>query len=148
MEQTNTLEDLANERANGSPSQKIAWTTALQSLPTLSPEKLCLLGKEMASPELARILGRFLGRESDPETALDQFFREVDESEEPLEEWFKALEVLSYFLESTPHRPSLGQALGYLHCSVAMAHTGSSFTTFPLTVETMLETYGFDGQAS
>jgi hypothetical protein len=93
-----------------------------------------------------RQLGRFLAREADAAAGLGAFLREVDESDEPLEEWLKAFEVMALFLDSTPHRPGLSQILGYLHCCQAVSHTGARYATFPMTVETMLETYGYSGE--
>ena len=139
------FEAVSEQRAKGAVSLKIAWRGALESLPALPADLLETLAPALPSPDTVRQFGRFLAREKNPAAALTAFFKEVDESDESLEEWLSAFEVLAYFLESTPHRPTLGEAVGYLHCCAAVAHTGARYASFPMTVETMLETYGYSG---
>jgi len=111
------------------------------------PTVMTRLSQAAPSPDTTRLLEQFLAREEDPTAGLQRFLEEVDESDEPLEEWLQAFEILAYFLESTSHRPSLTDALGYLHCCQAVSHMGARYATFPMTVETMLETYGYTGEA-
>lgn len=139
------IEEFATQRAHGSPSLKAQWQQALHNFPQL-PESLAKAILEvLTSPESARQLCAFVSREEDPTLAIETLFKEVDESNESLEEWMKAFEVFACFIDSTPHKPTLGMAIGYLHCCVSMAHTGSNYATFPMAVETMLETYGYEG---
>jgi hypothetical protein len=141
------IDQIANERAHGSPSQLLAWRGALECLPTLPTEERQTVLEVIQTPDTARLFGRFLSREKAPDEGLRYFLKEVDESDESLGEWMKAFEVFAYFLESTAHRPSLSKAIGYLHCCVSIAHTGSNYATFPMAVETMLETYGYTGES-
>jgi hypothetical protein len=144
---TQTLIDQISEtRAAGATSLRMAWQSALESLPALPDTLLAQIGPALPSPDATRHLARFLAREADPPAAVEQFLQEVDDSDESLDEWMLAFEVMAYFLDSTPHRPGLTQALGYLHCCAAVAHSGARYATFPLTVETMLETYGYAGE--
>ncbi|HSH09748.1 MAG TPA: hypothetical protein VK995_05135 [Oceanipulchritudo sp.] len=104
------------------------------------------LSEAAPSADTIRLLEQFLEREENPLEGINRFLKEVDDSDEPLEEWLQAFEILAYYLESTPHRPSLSTAIGYLHCCQAVSHTGARYATFPMTVETMLETYGYSGE--
>ncbi|MEX0326621.1 MAG: hypothetical protein AB3N33_11100 [Puniceicoccaceae bacterium] len=146
MQEKAKVEHIASGKSNGSPGQQLAWLNALESFPSLEGQNMDLLLEAIPSPENARKLGQFLSREEDHGPALEAFLKQVDESEESLEEWLKAFEVFACFIESTAHRPSLSQATGYLHCCATVAHTGSSYATFPMAVETMLETYGYKGE--
>ena len=145
MPQISLIDQIAETRANGASSLRIAWKGALQSLPELPDEMFKRVAMAIPSADTTRHFAHFLAREGDPLAAMETFFKEVDESDEPLEEWMSAFEVMAYFLDSTPHRPSLSQALGYLHCCAAVSHTGARYASFPMTVETMLETYGYAG---
>ncbi|MEX0331398.1 MAG: hypothetical protein AB3N64_08255 [Puniceicoccaceae bacterium] len=146
MQEKAKVEEIASGKSNGSPGQRLAWLNALETFPSLEGPNMDLLLKAIHSPEVARMLGLFLSRDEHSEPALAAFMEQVDESEESLEEWLKAFEVFACFIESTAHRPSLSQARGYLHCCATVAHTGSSYATFPMAVETMLETYGYKGE--
>jgi hypothetical protein len=148
MQDKAKIETMAARKSGGSPALLLAWKGALESLPALPGDSLELVTEAVPSPDTLRQLGRFLAREPEPGTGLKAFLKEVDDSPESLAEWLKAFEVFAIFLESTPHRPSLSQATGYLHCCVSMARTGSSYGTFPLAVETMLETYGYAGESA
>lgn len=146
MQDKAKLEAIAATKSMGSPGQQLAWMTALEAFVGLPMDDLEAVLGALPTPDLALSMGKFLAREEHPLEALRNFMREVDESRESLEEWLKAFEVFACFIESTAHRPTLGQATGYLHCCVSAAHTGSSYATFPMAVETMLETYGYSGQ--
>ena len=140
------IDQIAETRASGTSPLSIAWKSALESLPALPDDMFKAVAMAFPSADTARHFANFLAREEDPVTAMETFIREVDESDESLEEWMNAFEVMAYFLDSTPHRPSLRQTLGYLHCCAAVSHTGARYATFPMTVETMLETYGYGGE--
>jgi hypothetical protein len=146
MQDKATIQEIAEKRAHGSPSARAAWQNALESFPDL-PDNLSrtVLGA-IPSHESTRMLARFIARESDPERSVGTFLKLVDESPEPLQEWLKAFEIFALFIESTVHRPNLAQATGYLRCCVSMAGTSRQYTTFPMAVETMLETYGYTGE--
>lgn len=146
MQEKAKIEAIAAGKSQGSPGQRVAWLTALESFPAVAGTDMDILLAAIQGPDAARRLGLFLSRETDPEAALQAFLREVDESEESLEEWIRAFEVFACFIDSTAHRPTLGQATGYLHCCAAVAHLGSRYATFPMAVETMLETYGYSGE--
>ena len=139
MQDKELITEIARQKAGGSPSSEALWRHALDSFPDLFEPGLRLLLDGLHSPDATRMLGRFIAREPDPATSVRQFLREVDESSESLEEWLKAFEVFAFFIESTAHRPSLTNATGYLHCCAAASGTGTSYSTFPLAVETMLE---------
>ena len=145
MSSTEIIRKLARQQANGSESLRIAWEQALATLPPIQETQLESIARAAPSPLVARQLAAFLSREASPGQALERFFAEVAESEEPLEEWLAALSVLAGGIRSTAHRPDLHMAMGYLHCCEAVAHTGARYETFPMTVETMLETYGYEG---
>lgn len=147
MSSTEIIRKLARQRANGSESLRLAWEQALATLPPMQESQLEAIARAAPSPLSARQLAGFLSREQAPAQAVGRFFDEVAESEEPLEEWLKALSVLAGGLRSTAHRPDLRMAMGYLHCCEAVAHTGARYETFPMTVETMLETYGYEGSS-
>ena len=89
----------------------------------------------------------YLARESDPVRALQKLCHLVGESDEPLEEWLKAFEMFACIIEPTEHSPTLTQALGYLKCCHSVSYTGARYATFLMTVEVMLETYGYTGEA-
>ena len=99
------------------------------------------------SAECLQLFTVYLAREPDPEAALRHFLDLIADSDEPMEEWLRAFEVFSCFIESTEQVPTLTQALGYLKCCQSVSHTGARYATFPMTVEVMLETYGYTGQA-
>ena len=141
------INQFAEALSRGTASLKIAWKVALESLPALSTAEVETVALATPSPDCLRQFGQYLGREADPAGALSKFLQEVDESDEELKEWMKAFEVLACFLESTAHRPGLGSATGYLHCCQAVSHTGARYASFPMTVETMLETYGYAGES-
>ena len=146
MQDKAKIQDIASKRAHGSPAALAAWQNALEALPDLPDAELEIILEASPSHETIRFLGRFIGREEDPAEGIKAFLKEVDESTEPLSEWMRSLEVFALFIESTPHRPSLRQATGYLHCCVSLERTGSSYATFTMAVETMLETYGYAGE--
>lgn len=148
MQDKAKIDELAEYKSGGSPALLIAWKGSMESLPDLPEAPADLLIRGVPTPDILRQLGRFLSRETDPGASLQAFLKAVDESGESLEEWLSAFEVFAIFLESTAHRPNLRQATGYLHCCVSMAGTGSRYTTFPLAVETMLETYGYAGESA
>ena len=148
MQDKALIDIIANRKASPSPSQLAAWQNALGYFPDLPPEAMDPLLPALPSPEATRMLGRFIARELNPVQAVQQFLQQVDESNESIEEWLKAFEIFAYFIESTAHRPTLGQAIGYLHCCASMAHSGSRYATFPMAVETMLETYGYTGEGA
>ena len=107
----------------------------------LNPE----ITRAAPSPECLVLLETYLARESDPSSALQELFHQVEESDESLEEWLKAFEVFACIIEGTEHSPTLHQALGYLKCCHSVSYTGARYATFPMTVEVMLETYGYTG---
>lgn len=108
---------------------------------TLNPE----IARAAPSPECLRLLETYLSREEAGAAAISRLYELIGESDEPLEEWLKAFEVFACFIESTEHQPSLTQALGYLKCCQAVSYTGARYASFPMTVEVMLETYGYTG---
>ena len=136
---------IASDRSGGKGPLTQAWIKSLDGFPSLPEDAFERFARAMPNTETAQYFRNFLLRDPTPKEALAQFFAEVDESEETLEEWLNAFEVLAYYLESTPFRPALSKALGYLHCCAAVSHTGARYATFPMTVENMLETYGFSG---
>ena len=93
------------------------------------------------------MLEAYLARESDPGRAMQKLFHLVGESDEPLQEWLKAFEVFACIIEATDHAPTFTQALGYLKCCHSVSYTSARYATFPMTVEVMLETYGYTGEA-
>lgn len=138
---------LADERSKGAASLRLSWMHALEGMPDIKTDWIKQIGLSCPGPKALRQFSQFLARESDATTALETFFKEVDESEESLEDWMEAFAVLANGLEATRYRPTLLMALGYLHCCEAVAHTGAQYETFPMTVETMLETYGYEGES-
>jgi hypothetical protein len=146
MQDKATIHDIASKRAHGSPSALAAWQNALEPFPDLPGPELAIILEAAPSHETIRPLGRFIGREEDPAQGVRDFLKVVDESPEPLSEWMKSIEVFALFIESTPHRPSLRQVTGYLHCCLSLERTGTSYATFTMAVETMLETYGYAGE--
>lgn len=147
MNSTELIEKLAWSRSKGTASLHLSWTQALTAFPELPGSKLETIAKALPSPTSAREFAVFLSREDDPAKALDSFLADIDESESFLEEWLEAFEVLSTHLRGTAHRPTLTHAAGYLHCCEAVIDTGARYETFPMAVQTMLETYGYEGSA-
>ena len=147
MNSPDHLHKLANERAGGAESLRLSWLQALNSLPELDGETFELLARALPSPAATRQLAIFLSREADPAGAVQQFLTGVDESGESLEAWLSAFEAFTNYIRGTAHRPTLSQALGYLHCCEAIIESGPRYETFPMAVMTMLETYGYEGRA-
>ncbi len=139
---------LAAQRAGGAASLALAWRQALGMLPKMAKGDLERLARALPRPATARHLARMLAREPDATAAIQEFFREVDDSAESLEAWLEAFGVLGGWLENTAHRPGFTQALGYLHCCAAVVDSGARYATLPATVATMLETYGFNPSGS
>jgi hypothetical protein len=146
MKPSDVIEKLALERAQGAESLRLSWLQALNTLPDLPAETLEKIAAALPSPGTARHLGLFLSRETDPAAALEQFLAEIDDSCESLNDWFAAFEVFANYLRGTAHRPALSDAAGYLHCCEEVIDSGARFETFPMAVQTMLETYGYEGK--
>lgn len=139
------IEALSNERSRGTASLLLSWKQSLAALPPLPPEILRSLAMALPSPASARHLARCLSRELEPRRAVDELLQAVDESEEDLEDWLSGFSVFANFVEGTAHRPGLREAIGYLHCCEAVIESGPRYANFAQTVETMLETYGYEG---
>lgn len=140
------IDALATARAGGLASLYLSWKQSLATLPPLPADHLDRLALALPAPASARHLARFLSRESEPQSAVARFLEEVEASEEQLTDWLEAFAILARFLDNTLHRPSLSQAIGYLHCCEAVAHTGPRYATFAQTVETMLSLHGYAGE--
>jgi hypothetical protein len=141
------IDELAARKAGGAVSLLLTWKQALAVLPPLPGATLRTIALACPSPGAARQLGRFLAREGDPQGAVEELLRAVDESDETLESWLGALRAFAGYLDGTPQRPPLRKALGYLHCCQAMVQSGPRYETFPMAVETLLATHGFEGDA-
>jgi hypothetical protein len=141
------IEALSRQRSCRTASLFLSWKQALATLPPLSPDNLQKIATALPSPASARQLARFLSRENEPGQAVDGLLRAVDESEEDLEAWLSGFSVFAGFIDGTAHRPGLHEAIGYLHCCEAMIESGTRYATFAHTVETMLDTYGYEGDS-
>lgn len=140
------IEALSRSRSAEHASLYISWKHALAALPPLPAGDFETLATALPSPASARHFAAFLMRESDPQEAVAQFLKAVDDSEEDLPEWLSAFAVFARFIDQTAHRPNLTEATGYLHCCEAVIGSGVRYATFSQTAETMLATYGFDGE--
>jgi hypothetical protein len=145
MNTPDTIDKLAREKAGGAESLRLSWLQALQLLPDLPLECLETLARALPAPDTARQLAIFLARDPDPETVVSEFLADVDESGESLKDWLEAFGVFANFIKGTAHRPGFASAAGYLHCCEAVVASGSRYETFPMAVQTMLETYGYEG---
>jgi hypothetical protein len=139
------IDRLAKERAKGAASLLISWQQALAMLPPLPATQLRRIALACESPAATRQLARFLARESDPQAAIQALLETVDASDESLASWLSALATFADFLDGTPQRPPLRQALGYLHCCEVMIQSGPRYESFAATVQTLLNTYGYEG---
>jgi len=101
----------------------------------------------LPSPASARQLSLYLSREQNPAAALDELEDAAEDSGEDLRSWLQAFTTFAGFIDGTTHRPTLTQALGYLDCCQAVVESGKRYEDFPQTVETLLSTYGYDGNA-
>jgi hypothetical protein len=140
------IESLANKRSGGVASLYISWRQSLAAFPPLPPDVLQTLVMALPSPAASRHLAVYLSRETDPQQAVIDFLKAVDESDEDLKDWLAAFSVFANFIDSTAHRPNLTTAAGYLHCCEAIIQSGARYATFAQTAETMLSTYGYEGQ--
>lgn len=136
---------LAETRAHGSISLRMAWTHALADVPASSHHQLATLAAAFPSPTATRQFARLASREPDPPRAVTTFLHDVTESGQNLEDWLAALAILTTFLERTDRRPGLSAAAGYLHCCASLIESGPQYETFAGTVESMLELYGYNG---
>jgi hypothetical protein len=141
------IEALADKRAGGIASLGISWRQSLAVLPPLPPDILQNLVLALPSPGAARHLAGFLSREADPQRAVLDFLKVVDESDEDLEDWLAAFSIFATHIDGTAHRPNLTEATGYLHCCEAVIQSGPRYATFAQTTETLLDTYGYEGKA-
>jgi hypothetical protein len=140
------IEALAEKRAGGIASLSISWRQSLAALPPLPPDLLQRLALELPSPGSARHLAAFLSREADPQQAVLEFLKAVDESDEDLSGWLEAFSVFATHVDGTAHRPNLTEATGYLHCCEAVIQSGPRYATFAQATETLLDTYGYEGK--
>ncbi|NDV60882.1 hypothetical protein G0Q06_00280 [Puniceicoccales bacterium CK1056] len=147
MNPSDLIEKFALKKAHGAESLRISWLQALAALPDLPRGVLERVVVALPSPGATRQLALFLSREPDEAAALEGFLSDIDESGESLNDWLAAFEVFADHLRGTAHRPSLTDAAGYLHCCEEAIDSGSRYETFPMAVQTMLETYGYEGNS-
>lgn len=145
MQRTDIMNKLAREKAQGAESLRLSWQQALALFPELPVHALESLTRSLASPITARQLALFLARDPDPAAVVLEFLAEVDESGESLKDWLAAFGVFADFIKGTAHHPSFSSAKGYLHCCESLVASGPRYESFPLAVQTMLETYGYEG---
>lgn len=146
MQRTDIINKLAREKAHGAESLRLSWQQALALFPELPDETIEPLTRALGSPITARQLALFLARDPDPADVVREFLAEVDESGEFLQDWLAAFAVFADFIKGTAHHPSFSAARGYLHCCESLVASGPRYQTFPIAVQTMLETYGYEGR--
>lgn len=146
MNPPDLINRIARERSRGAESLRLSWLQALNTMPDLPEACLERVSGALPSPAAARALALFLSREPDPADSIERFLSGIEESGESLEEWLAAFDVFAHWLRGTAHRPSLTDAAGYLHCCEAVIDSGVRYETFPMAVQTMLETYGYEGR--
>jgi hypothetical protein len=141
------LSDILNLRAGGSPSATQLWTTAISHLHAskLASEKETLFAKEARLPRHLEDLAAFLGKGERTNAKADQLIHCADESIHPLADWLEALSVFRHWLRRSGRHTQIESALGYLECCDASVDSAPGLTDLPATVQTMLETYGYDG---
>lgn len=139
------IESLATARSKGSPSFYISWKQSIATLPPMAEERLLKIVSALPSPASARQLALYLSREKSPRAALQALEEMVDESEEDLASWLTAFTTFADHIDGSLHRPTLREALGYLDCCQAVVSSGRRYEDFPQTVESLLDTYGYDG---
>lgn len=142
----NQLDALARERSQAMPASFAQWRAVTEQLFAISEVHTSDLLFALPNARTGWGLLKLLSRELNPESALQEFIKSVDASEEPLSAWLAALEILLTHIDKTSHRPTLQQAAGYLHCSVSLVGTGTRYASFADTVRIMLETYGYEGR--
>lgn len=69
----------------------------------------------------------------------------ADESVHPLADWLEALSIFRQWLRLNGRHTQIESALGYLECCDASVYSAPGLTNLPATVQTMLETYSYDG---
>ena len=139
------IESLVAEKSEGAQSLRLLWKQAIASLHPLCGDNLPLLVTALPDPTAARLFAKYLSFESDPLFAAQQFLEEVDQSEQSLKDWLKGFQVLAAYLETRSTKASLASLCGYLHCCDAAARITPG-TAFPVIVETMLASHGFEGE--
>ena len=144
-------------RAGGSPAQAVLWSRAAQVLAESGLKTSVQVSLLKATPHpgaleaFASLLSRSLqNREKEDFLAADRLWQQVveviDDTEETLPAWLAAYEVFYRWTAAQGQSPDLNGATGYLHCSALAVGTGEAYQTFPTTVSTMLEAYGYAGE--
>ena len=138
-----TLRGLARRRARGFTTLEDQWELALGRLSStgLGNDEVRLLSESCTGPTMANRLARVM--RGDGRHAFSILAAYVDDSPRTLTEWLGAIDVFFRWLERQGRYARLNQALGYIHCCTA-ADPGRPLTD---TVQDMLETYGFAGDA-
>ena len=141
------LTEKLHQRAAGSPSATNLWSGALTRLHkcTLAHPKEDLFAREARNPRHLEDLAAFLGSGEVANRRADQLLRCADESDHAVGDWLEALSVFRQWLRQRGDRTPMEGALGYLECCDASVNSAPGLTDLPGTVQTMLETYGFDG---
>jgi len=144
-DQPDPIAALASQRSGGHPSQRLLWEQLLQNLASLGMPGWEDLASDIPSLGAGQSLLSLLRKDSRPQEAMAAFQEALKSSEERTADWLLGLEVLEHHLRSENAAVGLREALGYLECCAVVIESGPRYGTFPDTVRTMLETYGFEG---
>jgi len=158
MEVTRELTvEVVDRRAGGSPSQRLLWQRAHHAIAgtylaqTTQIQLLEAAPSPSALEAFATLLQRALAyREEIFDDAANRVWEHlveaIDDSEETLPAWLAALEVFFRWTEAKGLNPHLNGATGFLHCSALAVGTADHYPSFPVAVQTMLDTYGYAGE--
>ena len=151
------LESIIARRTGGSPAQLVLWRRVRDALVAtgLSVPTQAQLFEATPHPaalgSFITLLSRSLvNREQEDLAAADRLWQEVaeviDDTDESLPAWLAAYDVFYRWAEGQGKAPDLNGATGYLHCSAMAVGTSAAYESFPTTVGSMLNTYGYLGE--
>ena len=141
---------LIDTRGRGSPAQTLLWQRVVEAGVALEADRETIAEVLRQAPEPAGAQAFWTLSARHPTKDVGASWRAltlaVDESDETLAAWLRALAKFFEMTERDGQAPTLPGALGYLDCCAAAVGTGDRYTTFPATVEAMLDTYGYTGE--
>ena len=110
-----TVNDIIEKKAAGSPANKLAWSAAIEPHPVfLLPEALPIL-HAASRPSQISALADF-SRSMDAKSVMPALASATDVSDFTLSDWLESLEIIHAFLRRKGRNILLPQALGYVHC--------------------------------
>lgn len=152
FEMTLDIGAIAETKAGGIQSQKIAWTQTLNRLQQLklddavSKQLIDATGGVHALDCFCQLAERDVRESGESSVTWEAaFFQAVDESDYALADWLAALQVLGNWFSERNRQSSLSKVIGYISCGEEAAHTVGSRLPLETVVADMLERYGYEG---